>query len=56
MNDTHYGWVINNHYNQINMLTRMKNKNPQRFEEFQYSYTDIYHYLDKLQHEQNIHD
>jgi 23S rRNA maturation-related 3'-5' exoribonuclease YhaM len=56
MTDEHYGMVINHHYDWINMLTKMESKNPQRFNEFQYSEQTIYHYLDKLQHEQNLYD
>jgi len=56
MNDAHYGYVINCHYEYINMLTKMEKYKPQRFEEFQYSKTAIYDYLDRLQHEQNLHD
>lgn len=56
MNDAHYGWVVNTHYDWINMLTRMEDKNPRRFKDFQYSKTSIYDYLDKLQHEQHIYD
>jgi hypothetical protein len=56
MNESHYGWVINTHYDWINMLTKMENMKPQRFREFQYSKTIIYDYLDRLQHEQNLHD
>jgi hypothetical protein len=51
-----HGWVVDSHYEWINMLTNMKKNNPQRFEEFQYSNRTIYHYLDRLQHEQNLHD
>ena len=56
MNDEHYGWVINTHYDYINLLTKLENKNPQRFNEFQYSEQTIYHYLDRLQNEQNLYD
>jgi hypothetical protein len=56
MNDEHYGWVVNSHYNWINMLSNMMIKNPQRFNEFEYSNTTIYHYLDKIQQEQNVYD
>jgi hypothetical protein len=55
MNDNHYGWVVNTHY-YYNMLTRMKDKNPRRFREFQYSRTHIYDCIHKLQHEQNLQD
>ena len=56
MNDEHYGWVINTHYDYINLLTKMEKKNPQRFNEFHYSESTIYHYLDRLQQEQNLYD
>lgn len=56
MNEAHYGWVVNTHYDWINMLEKMKNHKPQRFDEFQYSQTTIYHYLERLQHEQNVYD
>lgn len=56
MNDAHYGYVINTHYDWINMLNVMKQNKPQRFEEFEYKNTTIYYFLDRLQQEQNIHD
>ena len=56
MNDQHYGWTINTRYDWINMLTKMKEGNPQRFDEFQYSQQTIYHYLDCIQQEQNLYD
>ncbi|WJZ48227.1 hypothetical protein [Synechococcus phage DSL-LC02] len=56
MNDEHYGWMINTHYDWINMLTKLETNQPQRFAEFQYQKTTIYHYLDRLQHEQNLPD
>ena len=56
MNDEHYGWIINTRYDWINMLTKMKEGNPQRFDEFQYSQQTIYHYLDCIQHEQHLYD
>jgi len=56
MNDIHYGWVVNTHYDWINMLTKMQNNKPYRFEEFQYSNDTIYHYLDRIQQEQNLYD
>lgn len=56
MNESHYGWQINCHYEAMNMLTRMKVKNPKRYREFQYSETNIYDILDRLQHQQNLHD
>ena len=52
----HYGWVVDKRYDTINMLLRMKEKNPQRFKEFQYSNTTIYHHLDRLNQEQNTYD
>lgn len=54
--EQHYGWVVDKRYDWINMLTKMKETNPQRFEEFQYSNQTIYHYLDRLQQEQNTYD
>ena len=54
--EQHYGWVVDKRYDWINMLTKMKEGNPQRFEEFQYSNQTIYHYLDRLQQEQNTYD
>ena len=56
MNDEHYGYVINTHYDWINMLTRMQKHKPDRFEEFNYTNNSIYYYLDRLQHEQNLYD
>ena len=56
MNDAHYGHIINTHYDWINMLIKMEKKKPQRFQEFQYQKTTIYHYLDRLQHEQHLYD
>lgn len=56
MNDAHYGYMINTHYDWINMLTKMEEKKPLRFQEFQYQKTTIYHYLDRLQHEQHLYD
>ncbi len=56
MNDAHYGYVINTHYDWLNMLNKLKQNKPQRFEEFEYSQETIYHYLDKLQYEQNLVD
>lgn len=56
MNDVHYGWVVNTHYDWINMLSKMKENKPHRFEEFQYSHETIYHYLDRIQQEQNLYD
>jgi hypothetical protein len=54
--DHHYGWVVNSHYDWVNMLTKMEKNKPQRFEEFQYSKETIYHYLDRIQQEQNLYD
>ena len=56
MNDEHYGWVVNTHYDWINMLSKMKEKKPQRFNDFRYSNQTIYHYLDRVQQEQNVYD
>jgi hypothetical protein len=56
MNDTHYGWVVNTHYEWMNMLVKMKESKPDRFKEFDYSHSTIYHYLDKIQQEQNLYD
>jgi hypothetical protein len=54
--ERHYGWVIDKHYDWLNMLVRLQKRNPNRFNEFQYSSQTIYHYLDRLQHEQNLYD
>lgn len=51
-----YGWVVDSRYQWINMLTKMQNSNPQRFKEFKYSQETIYHYLDRIQQEQNVYD
>ena len=51
-----YGWVVDKRYDWINMLHKMEKNKPQRFEEFQYSKATIYHYLDRLQQEQNVYD
>jgi len=56
MNEEHYGWVVNTHYDWINMLSKMKEKKPQRFNDFRYSNQTIYHYLDRVQQEQNVYD
>jgi len=56
MNENSYGQIINHHYNWINMLTKMKEMKPHRFKEFQYSNQTIYHYLDRIQQEQNLYD
>jgi hypothetical protein len=47
-----YGWVVDTRYQWINMLLKMKDKNPKRFKEFQYSMTTFYHHLDRVQMEQ----
>lgn len=51
-----YGWVVDKHYDWINMLHQMKKKNPQRFTEFNYSEETIYHHLDRIQQEQHLYD
>ena len=51
-----YGWVVDSRYQWINMLTKMQQNNPQRFEEFQYSQETIYHHIDRLNQEQNTYD
>ena len=51
-----YGWVVDTRYDWLNMLTKMEKKKPQRFEEFEYSKETIYHYLDRIQQEQNLYD
>lgn len=56
MNEVHYGWVVNTHYDWVNMLVRMKTKNPERFKNFVYTEQSIYYYLDRIQQEQNIYD
>ena len=56
MNEAHYGWVVNTHYDYLNLLTRLEKHKPNRFDEFKYSKATIYYYLDRLQHEQNLHD
>ena len=56
MNDAHYGHIVNTHYEYINMLIKMEKKNPQRFREFKYSRETMYHYLDRIQQEQNVYD
>ena len=55
-NDFHYGWVVDKRYDSINMLSEMQKRNPVRFKEFEYSNADIYHYLDRVQQEQNVYD
>jgi hypothetical protein len=54
--EKHYGWVVDKRYDWINMLSKMRDHNPQRFEEFQYSNATIYNYLDRIQQEQNLCD
>lgn len=49
MNERHIGYEIDCDYQWINMLTKMREKNPQRFYEF-YDDNTIYHYMDKLQY------
>ncbi len=56
MNEAHYGYIVNTHYDYINMLNKMQKKNPHRFKEFKYSQETIYHYIDILQQEQNLYD
>jgi len=51
-----YGWIVDSHYQWINMLTKMEKSNPRRFREFKYSRETMYHYLDRIQQEQNIYD
>jgi hypothetical protein len=51
-----YGWVVDKRYDWINMLSKMQRTNSQRFNEFQYSHETIYHYLDRIQQEQNLYD
>jgi len=54
--ENHYGWVVDKRYDWINMLTKMKQNKPQRFEEFKYSNATIYFYIDRLNQEQNLDD
>ncbi len=54
--EARYGWVVDKHYDWINMLHKMKNNNPTRFKEFSYSEKDIYHHLDRLSQEQYLYD
>jgi hypothetical protein len=51
-----YGYVLDKRYDWLNMLIKMEQKNPRRFKEFQYSRETMYHYLDRIQQEQNIYD
>jgi hypothetical protein len=54
--ENHYGWVVDKRYDWINMLTKMKQNKPQRFEEFKYSNETIYFHIDRLNQEQNLDD
>ena len=54
--ENHYGWVVDKRYDWINMLTKMKENRPQRFEEFKYSNATIYFHIDRLNQEQNTYD
>jgi len=56
MNESHYGYVINTYWDQLNMLSKMQDKNPQRFDEFRYSQGNIYDMIDRLQYQQNLQD
>jgi hypothetical protein len=51
-----YGWVVDSRYQWINMLHKMEKSNPRRFKEFKYSKATLYHYLDRIQQEQNVYD
>ena len=51
-----YGWVVDKRYDWLNMLIKMHKSNPRRFREFKYSQETIYHYLDRVQQEQNLYD
>jgi 23S rRNA maturation-related 3'-5' exoribonuclease YhaM len=51
-----YGYVLDKRYDWLNMLIKMEKKNPRRFKEFKYSKQTFYHYLDRIQQEQNIYD
>lgn len=51
-----YGWVVDKHYDWINMLSKMQKNNPRRFKEFCYSNGDLYHHLDRIQQEQQVYD
>ena len=51
-----YGWIVDSRYQWINMLHKMEKNNPQRFKEFKYSKATLYHYLDRVQQEQNFYD
>jgi len=54
--ERHYGYVLDKRYDWLNMLIKMEQKNPQRFKEFKYSRATMYHYLDRIQQEQNVYD
>jgi len=54
--ERHYGYVLDKRYDWLNMLIKMEKKNPRRFKEFKYSRATMYHYLDRIQQEQNIYD
>ena len=54
--ENHYGWVVDKRYDWINMLTKMKENQPRRFNEFKYSNATIYFHIDRLNQEQNIYD
>jgi hypothetical protein len=54
--EAHYGWVVDKRYDWINMLTKMKENKPHRFEEFKYSNATIYFHIDRLNQEQNLDD
>jgi hypothetical protein len=56
MNEVHYGWVVNCHYDWVNMLIKMKESKPERFNHFSYGENTIYNYLDKIQHEEIYYD
>ena len=51
-----YGYVLDKRYDWLNMLINMEQKNTRRFREFRYSKQTFYHYLDRIQQEQNLYD
>ena len=51
-----YGYILDKRYDWLNLLIKMEKKNPQRFCEFKYSKSTMYHYLDRIQQEQNVYD
>lgn len=51
-----YGWLVDKHYDSINMLMKMQLMNPRRFNEFQYTNSTIYDYIDRVQNQQNTYD